>query len=504
MDTLSLECLKLVFAYSALFAADPPTVRDFHPKLQPGPGAYYLLPLIVMDEGVSYAEEEELNKLGDNIHGFRTQVVVLMLVCRRWRQVCVETSQLWDMVYVTRASVFADVRAYLKRSHGLPVDVIFDFSDSAGAVSPVSPLHGEEEMVCDLVVADAVRFAMDLLDECFSSCRTLSISLVNPAEMAFVLRCLCSMKITCCVLEQLRLTYMGKEQIDPFRVTAGNFFSHVASLRHIRVDGVPFFVESLSKSNIMENITVLVIRSSETERLEWRSLIAVLRASPRLEWLTLFHIDCAPPTHHLGPGVGEHVQPLLVALPLLRALYIGFVPSAFAVGVLDALELQNLSELVLDFDHIPCESLCERLIRDGDVRYGGRSILSNLRMFACIGLPVSAAIARGIVGRLIVVERLIIRHSGDFFGVLEEMAVEGLANQSGAQSSLQPLPCPKLTQLMTGGVKGLSVGLFVLSRALIGCRLHKVDVDHRDVRAMELWLIHRFVAEVSVNSRLAF
>lgn len=479
MDLISPEILQHIFSLTVrCIPTIPPSVwrsADEVPTLNP-------MPAILMDECITLSEEEELSRLNHPIMVYRYDLSVLMQVSRWWHSVCIGCPSLWTTIYVSRGSSNLVMWKWFERSKQLPLDIIFDFTTVGGMMTATSPFDDEED---HLPVAEIIPPAMVALQQHLHRCRSVSLTITSSSDVTYILHRLCSMDIYSSSMEQFRIVYLGS---DHSNTTLSSILGGpVLSLRRLRLYRIS---PTILHSTTIENLTVLAIRSSFSISVEWDSLMSIFHASTRLEMLTLYEIVCLDvPAFTRGAG----------SLSSLTFLYLGRLDMDLAVSLLDAIDLTAIPELVLDFDGIASSVLCQRLCERID---GHVALLETVKKLSWSGLYAPDDVLCDVISRCQALEHLELRNAWYLFDMLERSTLDRFERFMGARADgtldqfFLPLWCPRLTTLVTSGLKGLSLGSFAVARRVMGCRLQRIEMNVQDVKELELWIIKRIVTDV--------
>lgn len=495
MDFGSLEIFHRILLYS---------VKDIPASIS----ASY--PHVIIDEYLAQGEKEELSRLHHSVKATRRNLLSCLLVCKRWNLVCVDLSDLWTTVYVTRLTMEENVERAMKMSGTALLDVILDFTDANDMArddwSPPTPrrptpylttvdsiAHEDSDLSHEEfahLTPGVILHTMTAIQKEISRFRSLSITVVNVSDMIYIARELSIIENVPSSLQQFRFVYIGPVLPIHNRPLPSAFFGRsVPSLRRLRLHGVPL---STTQSAITMHLTTLAIRSSTGSNVAWDSFMTVLRMSPQLRMLTLYNIQCddIPAVVH---GNGR--------LTSLVFLFLGRLGMDLAVSILDTLDLHSLPELTLDFDGTDSTILCRRLISNTP---GRLALIETVQRLAWTGLFAPDDVLYCVIKKLQALEFLDLRNAWYLFNMLERMTLDYLGMLMRAQvqgfplHELPPIFCPRLDVLVASGPKGLALGSFLVARNVMGCRLSRVSINIHDVKELELFIIRSFVRDVQL------
>ncbi|KAF9019025.1 hypothetical protein BDZ89DRAFT_1073393 [Hymenopellis radicata] len=362
-------------------------------------------------------------------------VPTLMLVCRYWQDVVLDTPVLWSKITVGPHDSLEKARRKLTRSKACPLDIIVNFGTRTEYVSNVT---------------EQVVHAMDLIRPALWRTRSFSLSVPNrPQAHAALLRC----QEDAPLLETLCIRIYRSMQDDRYSSPPLPLFNgHTPRLRSCSLTSFNFGWDH----RLVSRLNVLKLEGyfngfTPTAPV----LLAILRSCPELEELALRNlsdVDSDPCFH--APPPDQFVPPQQigrVSLPRLKKITFYYAGIALAREIMSHITFPNLQSL--DMSYLQNVTPILQLLYDQALT---RLPLRVLRIESCLYSEIKFV---DLLRRLPSLAEL------DLVDI--EDASSGFLKASRGLSSAQPWVCPKLESLTLDGCTSIdwdALRTFVESR----------------------------------------
>ncbi|KAH8114329.1 hypothetical protein DFH11DRAFT_1593832 [Phellopilus nigrolimitatus] len=284
-------------------------------------------------------------------------------VCRRWRQVAIDTPVLWSRLSFSEPPPFDKSKEWILRSKQSPLDINIDVTLPEEAAFPMVGLVDTEqntaedsskhtdaqkakETLSEIALQDIGQI-MDLIIPHVSRWRTFELSVSTYAHMYFVLNQLgkCSADPGAPILETFSLfcyddsedTGFERFVFDELRTHFMPFGGYVPKLAQVGLWGVhldwSIFIPPSERS--VEALQTLPSTTTSLTDIE-----------------LAYHAKDVRPTSHIDP----------LFLPTLRNLRLAFLDEDYASKLLRQLYAPGLTSISLDFDESDFTEFIHRLV----------------------------------------------------------------------------------------------------------------------------------------------
>ena len=274
----------------------------------------------------------------------------LMLVCRYWRDVVINSPELWATICITPHDTLEKARRKLARSKSVPLDITVDFPPRAENASGIT---------------ENIIRAMDLLRPSLWRARSFRLSVPNrPQAHAALMRC----KEDAPLLEILSICVFHSMQEDHYSSPCLPLFNgHTPRLSSCSFTSFNFGWDK----RIVFGLRVLQLSgywngfSPSVDK-----LLEVLRGCPQLEELALRNMSDADPEASAHPEP-EFVSNKVVKLPRLAKasfyysgnLRVRMLLSQISFPALESLEFCYLDNLTSILEYLRQQSLTSLPLR---------------------------------------------------------------------------------------------------------------------------------------------
>lgn len=274
----------------------------------------------------------------------------LMLVCRRWRDVVVDTPRLWATICVSPHDSLAKARRRLSRSKSVPLDVAINFGPRIDNTSPVTE--------------NIVR-AMDLFRPALWRTRSFRLSVPNrPQAHAALVRC----KEDAPFLETLSICIYHSMQDDHYTTPSLPLFNgYTPRLQSCSFTSFNFGWDR----RLLSGLQVLHLSGYWNKHApSVDTIIDVLRGCPNLQELTLRNMSDTDPDTITSQDQEFHVTKSVKLPRLTKASfhYCGNIRTRLLLGqitfpALESLDLSYLDNLNTIIEHLRQQSLISLPLR---------------------------------------------------------------------------------------------------------------------------------------------
>ncbi|KAI0061718.1 hypothetical protein BV25DRAFT_1805158 [Artomyces pyxidatus] len=281
--------------------------------------------------------EDDESDSGDDDEPEHEFQVLVSHVCRRWRDVALQTPTLWTTLDFSDGPPFHKSRTWIERSKECPLDIDLDCTDVAprkkqrlpdGRITP-----DDLPAVRDLIMPHLARWrTFEFMANDFTVVHNLMLTLAGAGEATH--------------LEALQLYhYEDTEQYETFAPPALKaplvpFGGRAPALVHLALWGIHVDWEAC---HFLEGLKVLELAYHAMDvRPSYENLVRILHRSPELETLTL----CLS-----GPGGEPKEWPKdVVEIPSVTTLVLAFHDCDYISDLMQRFSFPNLKSLALDFD----------------------------------------------------------------------------------------------------------------------------------------------------------
>lgn len=414
--------------------------------------------------------------------------VLVSHICKRWREVAVESPVLWTNISFTEAPPFDRSRIWIERSKGLPLNIDIDCTapDEDESLDTKEDPDPEDEMEdvepLPRISSDNLTQIFDIIVPYALHWRSLVVTVKIPDYMHTVLK-----RLSACqsapLLEILELYYYEDfddfEEFGPPPPTALKewfllFNGDAPNLQHVAFWGVPV----LWSSPFLSGLKDLELACHRNDiRPSWSEFAHILRASPDLTTLTLSQ---SGPSGE--PGDWPSVNEDQVELPSLENLVLAFQPPEYISPLLRLISTPNLISLALDFDDADYSSFARQLA--SPVEGKSKSLLAGLENLKIAGLPCDLKTMDLMYEELSNLRSINLNCSfldNQFFYKLSGPIVSTTtAVKSSTLTATTRLYCPRLEAISTTGISGDTMRKFVEARRAAGHPIKRVYMGEDD------------------------
>ncbi|EPQ54945.1 hypothetical protein GLOTRDRAFT_43416 [Gloeophyllum trabeum ATCC 11539] len=423
--------------------------------------------------------------------------VLVSHVCRRWREVALETPNLWTSIDFTEGPPFEKSRAWVERSKGAPLDIAIDCQES---IRPASPLPGEEhdystdEDEYKSMTLEDLSTALSIIIPHVEHWRSFEL-MVHDYKFMYLTLSELSKCPSAPMLEGMQLyhyddwdevtdhmTFNPKDCATPFVL----FNNNAPKLHTVALWGVHLrWSDTTFLSGLVDLELAYHTHDVRPSLEDWARM---LTESPELKILTL---SASGPKGELSDWVdddGRHIHS--ITLPSLTDLVLAFHPTPYVCGIMKMLTVPNLRHLTLDFDTMDGDQtpLISQLVepRPGEKK----SLLNNLLQLKIGGLVCERPVMNDLLGALtnLRVLNINVDHTdpvlfeklGHPIAVNEENPRDTPLLFDSAAASNTPMYCPLLDTITTTGVDGEQMRAFIEARRKAGVPIKRVCMNEVD------------------------
>ncbi|EIM85812.1 uncharacterized protein STEHIDRAFT_98008 [Stereum hirsutum FP-91666 SS1] len=279
--------------------------------------------------------------------------ILVSHVCRRWRDVAIQSPHLWTELDFTDGPPFDKAKTYIQRSKECPLDIDIDctdpeeddYSTSDSSTSPpphlISPAH--LDTIRDIILPHVARWGVfELMVSDYKVMYHTLKSLASAGEAS--------------QLKALQLYHYEdeaeNEDEDEFRYEDMKeglipFGGRAPQLKHVALWGVHL---DWDKASFLEGLEDLELAyHSKDVRPSYDSFTRILSNSPSLTTLTLCSSGPSgdPSSWPTDPLT---TLPTHTVLPSIQNLVLAYHPCNYITPLIARLSLPNLSTLALDYD----------------------------------------------------------------------------------------------------------------------------------------------------------
>lgn len=289
--------------------------------------------------------------------------IVVSHVCAAWRQIAISTSGLWTSIILTHPSPWSQLSrtvTYLSRSRNRPLDLFLDFRDPSWNWEEASHTFGWKHM------ENAIRLLIPHVE------RWHTVELLTDTWAPIFTFLWYTRKVKSApVLETISLS-----RCNVYFASKGEMFSPVALKQPIPLFGDAEALPALctvSLAGVHVDWSISNLRNLKELELKYHAsdvmptlvdFVAILADCPDLEYLTVLGWG---PQFEEKEGDGDIQSPLVVTLPHLKHLTIGFLDAQYAIKmlsifdlpVLEGLTIEDISSTLHSSDHQDASSILD-------------------------------------------------------------------------------------------------------------------------------------------------
>ncbi|KAK7469178.1 hypothetical protein VKT23_003669 [Stygiomarasmius scandens] len=434
--------------------------------------------------------------------------VLVSHVCRHWREVAINTPNLWTTVAFAIGIPLDQPRVWIERSKGHPLDIIIDCTspdeedaddiddalflvNSDGDVAPGSSItaaatavtenasrNHEQSQAKHMTNEDITRI-LDVIVPDVDRWRTLEVT-ANVYEGIYTILERLSQCPAAPLLEMLQMYHYEEcEEYETFSPPELGtrfllFNGNAPRLKDLALWGVHIdWDNSLSYLCGLRDLELAY--HAHDVRPSFETFASMIHASPELHTLSL----CLS-----GPaGTKEDWGTSQIEIPSLKELVLCHHEPQYIESLLPHFVIPNLVNLALEFDSADYTDFARMLSTPLPGRT--KSILAGLEALKIAGLPSTRKAREQMMDQLVNLHSINLNCSGDeeeFFDKLMEVK----PTPSGTGQMV--VYCPNLKNIATTGIDGKQMKRFVDVRKTAGAPITRVsmseedDVDQRELK----------------------
>ena len=278
----------------------------------------------IFTRGVLGTEEEDSLMLSN-----------LMLVCRYWKDVAINTPVLWSRIAAGTRHSLGKAKRKLERSKSVPLHICVDFSPR---------VHNGN------VPTECIILAMDLLQTSIWRWKSFHLTIPNRSQAQFALA-RCSEEAPLLEVLSIRILHSMQEDHYPQRVSPLLFEGRTPSLRSCSFTSFNFNwdMKLLSRLRVLKLGGYWNGFSPSVD-----TILGILKACPSLEEFSLRNMSDVDPDSKPSAGLLEYHPPRqsdtrMIHLPRLAKLTFHCAGIARTRAVMDAISFPALETIELSF-----------------------------------------------------------------------------------------------------------------------------------------------------------
>ncbi|KAH9480372.1 hypothetical protein JR316_0006970 [Psilocybe cubensis] len=457
--------------------------------------------------------------------------VLVSHVCRRWREVALDSHVLWTFLDFSKRPNLEKAQVYISRAQGLPLNIFIDCTfpeDVDEEDHPDHPLyhdnvarkkslaegcddeecegHDEHDHDFDVQFLSQKQLTqiMDLIEPEVSHWRQLDFRASTYGYVHLFLSRLHALP-SAPLLESFQVCHF--EDCEDYEFFSGDdktaflpFHGDAPLLKDIVLWGVHIDWDAPFLKGLRE---LELSYHAKDVRPSYQSFANMINNSPELNSLTI---------SLSGPVLPEGVRfdadpeeeegawgPTPLTIPSLKDFAIQFLDPRTASALVQHLDMPGLTDLLLNFDEEDYSSFVRTIVKP--VKGRTESVLSHVENLKISGLPCDVASVEVFLSQLTKLKALNLKVVGVeeevFFNKLLVPNARGPSSSSQASaagSSTAPaLPSvflPQLKSITTNGVSGARLKNLVIARRDRGVPLTSVIISEQDSvsKKQEKWL----------------
>ncbi|KAF8158400.1 hypothetical protein B0H34DRAFT_789290 [Crassisporium funariophilum] len=471
---------------------------------------------------VSDGEDSDSDSSDDPILPFQ---VLVSHVCKRWREVSLDSHALWTTLNFTKTPRIEKARVYIERAQGLPLNICIDCTfpgDTDEEDHPDHPLYGEnqalhsemhrngacedpecpEELDEEFLSQKDLKLILELLEPEVGHWRVLDFRASTYGYVQLLLSRLHELP-SAPVLESFQLYHF--EECEDYEFFSGDdktsylpFHGDAPMLKDAAFWGV--HIDWDNSLTLLRGLHDLELSyHAKDVRPSYATFAQIIKNSPELHTLTL---------SLSGPALADDTPfddekawgPVPLEIPSLKELGLQFHTPQYASALVQHLALPNVTSLALNFDEEDYSSFVHWLLQP--VKDRTKSLLAGIEHLKISGLPCDVPSVEAMLDQLAGLKSFNLK----CFGEEEAVFFDKLINPSAGRPSLtsphppfatpylKALPklfCPLLESMTTVSVTGAQVKLLVQTRKTLGAPIKKVFMSQDDplTAKEERWLV---------------
>ena len=445
--------------------------------------------------------------------------ILVSHVCRHWRLVALYAPNLWTTLKFCRKLKLDKAKAYISRSSGMPLTILFDCDSDADDLEEQNQQPSKLEVAdCDSngtgsegrevsLSQEDLSHILDLLEPEVHRWGTLIFRASSYNHVQLLVSRL--HRFPAAPLLKSFQVYIY-EECDDYEVFPGEdktaylpFQGQAPNLKEAIFWGVHIDWDAATQNFLCDLEAFELSYLTKDVRPSYATFVQIIDNSPNLHTLTL---SLAGPV--LPDGVpfdseeGWGREPL--AIPSLKEFALQFHDPSYASALVQHFDLPNVSHLVLNFDEEDYSGFVQTLAKP--VKGRTRSLLQQILHLKISGLPCDVPSVEALLSQLTAVKTLNLK----FFSEEEEaiyaklidpvaLRFEYVSHNNFAPSFSSPLMpleelpkvfCPHLEEITTSGLEGKQLKALIIARRDAGAPLKKILVNEDDDLASddESWI----------------
>ncbi|KAG6903132.1 hypothetical protein C0995_004679 [Termitomyces sp. Mi166 len=457
------------------------------------------------DESSEEDEEEEEEM-------FLPFQVLVSHVCRHWREVAIETPELWTMLTFTEGAPFEKSRIWIQRAKGGPLDIEIDYTFSDDEDDDDDDDDNEPQPVESTTALYGHQHATNLNHiDCFHACAHPPFSLSDFKQILDIIAPLVAQwrslvvststweymhtllsRLSECpsapLLETLKLrdegdseddeTFSPAELKEPFLIFNGNAPKlHDVTLWGVHLD----WDRSLTLLSDLHDLGLAY--HTEDVRPSFATFTQIIASSPNLRTLSLCQSgprenDCEE--NNWGTDIIE--------ISSLKELTFSDHKNSYATVLLQKLSVPNVHSLELDFYDEDYTKFVKQLTLP--MPKTNKSILAGLEHIKISGLPCNRASMESMLGQLAGLKTFTIKCFGEEEQEIFKQLFPVNMTAGGSTTQNRRIYCPNLHTLKSTGICGAEMRKFVEARSAAGVPIKQLKMSDEDVidEAEIMWL----------------
>lgn len=401
--------------------------------------------------------------------------VLVSHVCRHWREVAIQSPELWTTLTFSEGYPFEKSRISIERSKGLPLDIYIDctipedWDPTAHVHDNDSDCEGDHDhnvpqpfvsqkhlsVVLDLVVPHVAQWRLFEVTVSLYDNMHLVLSRLAECPAAPLLEVFMLYHYEDCdeyetfALTELKTAFLPFHGIAPKLIDVALWGVHIA------------WDESLSFLTGLRDVEFAY--HAKDVRPSYETFTKILNSSPDIRTLSL----CLS-----GPGGNpdEDWSKDIIELPSLTDLVLCYHEPAYIGALMSILSTPNVHSLALDYDDDDYTSFAQQLTRPMPGK--SKSLLVGLEHLKISGLPCNNKTIDMVLEQLTNLKSFNLNCSGE--------SEEPFFHRLIATTSGTKVYCPNLHTMTTTGIEGSRMRAFVEARKTAGVPLKKVFMSQED------------------------
>ncbi|KDR82760.1 hypothetical protein GALMADRAFT_57896 [Galerina marginata CBS 339.88] len=445
-------------------------------------------------------------------------------VCRRWREVALDSHILWTSLDFAKRPQLEKAKVYISRSQGLPLNLYIDCTfpeDIDEEDHPDHPLYHDNEVrrkahVCDDDDCisehtdddeDDVQFLsqkeftqiLDLIEPEVSRWQSLDFRASTYGYVHLLVSRLHTLP-SAPLLESMQICHF--EDCDDYEFFSGDdktsylpFHGIAPLLKEVALWGVHIDWEG----PLLRGLHNLELSyHAKDVRPSYKAFVDIIKGSPDLHTLTLSLSGPVLPegvAFDADPEVQEGAWgPTPLTIPSLRELALQFHETKYAIALAQHIDVPGLTSLVLNFDEEDYSPFVQVLVKP--LKDRTESVLQRIENLKVAGLPCDVASVEAFLGQLGKLKSMNLKVMGEEEATIFQKLINPYASRPSATSptptagGLPAFFCPQLEAITTNQINGSQLKDLVTARQKFGVPLKRVFMSHYDhiTKKEEKWL----------------